>query len=301
MLVAFLAVVGAALFLMPGALAGRFAAPLLIVPALTWSAARPDHGQFELSVLDVGQGLSAVVRTHTRTLVFDTGPAWYGGGDAGTRIIVPFMHSRGIEKIDMLVVSHGDNDHRGGALGLLERLPTNRVVTGPGVDLAGVATEQCHSGIAWEWDGLWFHFLNPPVQETKGGNDSSCVLRVAGAAGSFLLTGDIERLAENRILASDSQMASDLVIAPHHGSATSSTERFVSEVAARWVIFPAGRNNRWGFPHPDVRVRWEAAGAKIWSTGESGGIHAGFSSSGVLAAPIGWRCQSRRFWRSRSC
>lgn len=301
MVAVFLAIAGAASFLMPGALAGRLAAPLLIVPALTWSGAQPAPGRFELSVLDVGQGLSAIVRTHSQTLVFDTGPAWYGGGDAGARIVAPFLQSRGIKKIDMLVVSHGDNDHRGGAIGLLERMPTRRIITGPGVDIAGRVTERCHAGLGWEWDGIGFHFLNPSALETEGGNDSSCVLRIASVNASVLLTGDIERLAENRLLASDSEVASDLVVAPHHGSATSSTRRFVSAVAAQWVIFPAGRNNRWGFPHPDVKSRWELAGAETWSTGDTGGIHVGFDTSGGLAMPIGWRCRSRRFWRSRSC
>lgn len=295
------AIVGAVFFLLPRGFPGRFAAPLLLVPALTWSGIQPEHGQFELTVLDVGQGLSAVVRTHSRTLVFDAGPAWYGGGDAGTRIVAPFLRSRGIRGIDMLVISHGDNDHRGGAIGLLGLVPATRILTGPAVDLDGHTTERCHEGPGWEWDGIQFRFLNPSTLETRGGNDSSCVLQITGRDLSILLAGDIERRAESRLLAAGADLSSDLVVAPHHGSATSSTGRFVSAAAARWVIFPAGRNNRWGFPHPDVRSRWEAAGARTWSTGLAGGIDVRFGRKGVLTAPIGWRCQSRRFWRFRSC
>jgi competence protein ComEC len=296
-----LAIVGTVSILIPRAFPGRLAAPLLIIPALSWSGIQPGPGEFELTVLDVGQGLSAIVRTHSRTLVFDAGPAWYGGGDAGTRIVAPFLQSRGIGKIDMLVVSHGDNDHRGGAIGLLGQIPAVRILTGPGVDLPGVATERCHQGLGWEWDGLQFRFLNPSVLETKDGNNSSCVLRVTGNNASLLLAGDIERKAETSLLASGMAVTSDVVVAPHHGSATSSTARFVSATAARWVIFPAGRNNRWGFPHPDVRLRWQAAGAMTWSTGEAGAVRVFFDNAGVAAAPIGWRCQSRRFWRMRSC
>ena len=296
-----LAIAGTVSFLMPGAFPGRLAAPLLIIPALSWSGTQPDPGEFELTVLDVGQGLSAIIRTHSRTLVFDAGPAWYGGGDAGARIVAPFLQSRGIGRIDMLVISHGDNDHRGGATGLLGRVPAVHIVTGPGVVLPGKATERCHQGLDWEWDGLRFRFLNPSVSETKDGNNSSCVLRVTGGNASLLLAGDIERQAENSLLASGMDVTSDLVVAPHHGSDTSSTERFVSAAAARWVIFPAGRNNRWGFPHPEVRLRWEAAGARTWSTGDSGAIRVLFDNSGVAAVPIGWRCRSRRFWRFRSC
>jgi competence protein ComEC len=227
LLVILVALGGLVLFALPR-LVGRFVLPLLILPAMSWTAEPPAPGNLELAVLDVGQGLAVVVRTHRRILVFDAGPAWYGGGNAGSRILVPFLRRRGIEAVDMLIVSHGDNDHRGGAAGLLQEMPVDRIVAGPGVDIGtGGVIERCHDGFRWQWDGIDFHFLNPPGAVTTDSNDSSCVLKLAGRNIRALLAGDIEKQAEDRLISSGHDLRADVVVAPHHGSKTSSGHRFV--------------------------------------------------------------------------
>jgi len=297
-----LAALGGLVLLALPRLVSRLVLPLLVLPAVSWTAAPPTPGNLELTVLDVGQGLAVVIQTHSRVLIFDAGPAWYSGGNAGSRILVPFLRERGIEAIDMLIVSHGDNDHRGGAAGVIQEMPVDRIVAGPGVDIgAGKAAERCYDGFAWQWDGIDFYFLNPPSSVTTDSNDSSCVLLLAGINIRALLAGDIEKHAEDQLIGSGHDIRADFVVAPHHGSKTSSGQRFVSATGARWVVFPAGRGNRWGFPRPVIRDRWEAHGAMTWTTGDSGAVLLDSELSGEIAGPRAWRCLSQRFWRSRSC
>ena len=297
-LVAGIAAVGAALALMPRGFCGRGAAPALLLPLICWQGGAPDHGSFELTVLDVGQGLSAVVRTRRHVLVFDAGPAW-PGGDSGTSNLVPFLRAAGVDAVDTLVLSHPDLDHRGGIPGLLSDYPVRKIAGSLYPGLPVDSEDRCQAGRSWRWDGVSFAFLHPGEEAGESGNDHSCVLRVSGSGGSVLLTGDIEARAERRILSRGEEVGSDLIVAPHHGSRTSSTTDFVAAVDPGWVVYPAGFGNRWGFPDAAVRSRWQPARAMI--TGEHGAVTATFAADGSGPVVRTWRCVSARFWRRRSC
>lgn len=292
---------GVALLFAPVRIATRLTALLLLAPVALWQPAAPKPGAFRLTVLDVGQGLSAVVRTHRHTLVFDTGPAWRGGNDAGEAVVSPYLRSAGLVSIDALVISHGDVDHRGGVGSVRARHPIRHTWAGPDAleHLPGAKT--CAAGEHWRWDGVEFRFLHPRRDGGGHGNDSSCVLAISTARGRVLLTGDIEDRAERDLVARHPELQADLIVAPHHGSRTSSTPGFVAAVDPRWVVFAAGYRNRWGFPAGDVLARWTQAGALSYSTGESGAIMWAVGSAEAPVAPSVWRCRSPRFWRRSSC
>lgn len=294
-----LGVAGAGLALMPRGFCGRGAAPALLLPLLCWQGTPPPHGSFTLTMLDVGQGLAAVVRTREHALVFDTGPAW-PGGDSGSTNLVPFLRAIGVRQIDMLVVSHPDLDHRGGVPGLLAGRRVRRSVGGLYQGMPMRAGDRCRAGQAWRWDGVSFRFVHPGPVAVDGDNDSSCVLRISSAGGTTaLLTGDIEARAEGRLLARREALRAQVVVAPHHGSRSSSTAAFVAAVAADWVIYPAGFGNRWGFPHADVRERWGPARARM--TGIEGAVEVTLPASAGAVQLRGWRCVDRRYWRWHQC
>ncbi len=295
------AVLGALLALLSGAGSRMVAACALMLPLLFWQGSQPGRGGFELTVLDVGQGLAAVIRTRQHTLVFDTGPAW-AGNDSGSRNVVPFLRAAGVGEVDLLVVSHPDLDHRGGVPGLIDGLRIHRVAGSiyPGMPILDDGA--CRSGQAWSWDQVDFRFVHPPATTVAGGNNDSCVLRVAAAGGdgaTVLLTGDIEAGAERQIIAAAGDLDVDLLVAPHHGSRTSSSAEFVAATRPRWVVYPAGYGNRWRFPHVDVLRRWGAAQALV--TGQHGAVTVVAPGDGLQPRVVGWRCQARRFWRWREC
>ena len=232
----------------------------------------PARGDFEIDVLDVGQGLAVVVRTERHTLVYDTGPAFRSGRDAAALAVLPYLRARGVRHIDALVVSHGDLDHRGGLESLLQASQVERIVTGPSVDPpAMVAADACLRGDVWVWDDVRFEVLHPAAELIANDNDSSCVLSIRSAAGTALLTGDIEASGEAALL--DRQIgATDVVVVPHHGSRTSSSEAFVAALAPKVAIVSAGYRNRWGLPKPEVLARWREQGARIYTTAQSGAL-----------------------------
>ncbi|GFE87919.1 DNA internalization-related competence protein ComEC/Rec2 [Steroidobacter agaridevorans] len=269
-------VVGVLLLTLPAIWPLRLTGALLCLPMMFYRAPTPAPGTFELTVLDVGQGLAAVVRTHSRTLVYDTGPSYQSGRSAAELAVLPFLRYRGVRSIDLLMVSHGDQDHSGGMSDLLAGLPVRAVAVGPSVTKAPLSSTGCERGQQWQWDGVWFTVLHPegPSGEQtfpESGNDGSCVLLIRGRAGSALLTGDIEAEAEHQLLKRGLPRAT-VVVAPHHGSDTSSSSLFVAAVRPDVTIFSTGYRNRWNFPRPAVVARWQEAGARCYDTGASGAI-----------------------------
>jgi competence protein ComEC len=289
-------VAGAAAALAPLPAPGRVAGLLLAVAACGWRAAAPEWGAARFAMLDVGQGLAAVVETRNHVLVYDAGPAFRSGSDAGALVVEPYLRHRGLRRVDALVVSHDDLDHAGGVASLARTMPVRRLFTnGHGLDAPGTV-ERCRRGERWRWDGVDFEWLHPGPELPPGDNDRSCVLRVRVGPHVLLLTGDIERAAEDEILRHGEPRRVDLLTVPHHGSRTSSTYDFVAATRPRWALVPSGHRNRWGFPKPDVVERWEDVGAEVIVGSASGAIEFDLHPDRPLAAPRLHRPLQRRLW-----
>ncbi|MBI5462509.1 MAG: DNA internalization-related competence protein ComEC/Rec2 [Gammaproteobacteria bacterium] len=273
---------------------------LALVPLATWTPPRPEAGTAWFTLLDVGQGLAAVVQTREHTLVFDTGPRFSADFDTGTAVLVPFLAAQGIRHVDTLVVSHGDNDHRGGAVSLAARLPVYRLSTSVPQYFDWRYSNRCTAEQHWTWDGVRFRMLHPPAERTADENDSSCVLQIETGDGErLLLTGDIEAAAERALVSRYGDvLRSRLLVVPHHGSRTSSTAAFIHAVAPQEVLIPAGYRNRYGFPHPTVAARYRAFGARLWRTGTSGAVHVHLGETGPTAFPVAERRRDPRYWHS---
>jgi competence protein ComEC len=250
----------------------RLLALPLVLPLLWPAVVRPLEGQFELVVLDVGQGTAALVRTRSKLLVYDSGPAYARDADAGQRIVVPLLRARGETRIHRLVLSHRDTDHVGGAESLRNALPIDSWHTSlaSAHPLRAVAREHrpCESGSRWRWDGVDFEFLHPTADELKRDgkpNAVSCVLRVVDAAGhSALLSGDIEAPQEAALVARlGERLRSDLLLVPHHGSRTSSTDAFLDAVRPQVAMVQAGYRSRFGHPAPEVLARYQGRGIML--------------------------------------
>jgi len=224
------------LVLAPRAWPARSLAVCYCLPLLFLPAAKPVQGEAWFTLLDVGQGLAAVVRTQQHTLVFDTGPKFSRDFDAGKAVLLPFLRSRAVSYVDTLVVSHSDNDHIGGARSLLEAMPLGTIMSSEPKWFQPREANLCTAGTHWQWDGVDFEFLYPLPDNYGFNNDSSCVLKVTTGSHSVLLTGDIEKYAEASLLKhAKIALKADILVAPHHGSRTSSSEAFVQAVHPRYV------------------------------------------------------------------
>ncbi|MDT0635889.1 DNA internalization-related competence protein ComEC/Rec2 [Spectribacter hydrogenoxidans] len=287
-----IALVGLAWWLAPRGIPARWLGAIGLLPLMMVPLA-PPPGAFNLAVLDVGQGLSAVVRTAGHTLLFDAGPRYRSGFDTGRALVLPYLKSQGIRRLDRVVISHGDIDHRGGWPAIRSAMPVGQAV--------GAATDRpCLAGQAWHWDGVEFRMLHPT---TPGGqdNDGSCVLRISGAGGSVLLTGDIEAPAEQALLEREAEgLAADILVVPHHGSDSSSTTAFVQAAAPAFAVVPAGWRNRWGFPDPAVVARYQQVGAGVLHTGRVGAVRFDLRP-GQPVNVSRWRIRYRRFWHRPVC
>jgi competence protein ComEC len=271
------ALAGAAWLLAPRGVPWRSAGFALMAPAFLAAPVRPPAGEAWITAFDVGQGLAVLARTANHALLFDTGPSFGADSDSGARVLVPALRGEGVGSLDLLVLSHEDNDHLGGALTVLETFEVTTLASSlpPTHPLQALAASahRCTRGERWEWDGVRFEFLHPgaaPARMSRR-NDGSCVLRISAGGHALLLTGDIERGAELELLQSET-VRSDVLVVPHHGSRTSSSPEFVAAVAPRWAIVPVGYRSRFGHPHPQVLERYRAAGAEILRTDRDGAV-----------------------------
>jgi len=295
------AIIAILLILLPRGLPGRTVSLILLIPLMLHRPERPEIGAFRLDLLDVGQGLSAVVRTRNHVLIYDTGPRFGSDFDAGQAAIVPYLRHEGIERIDTLVISHGDRDHIGGFDSLNEAMAIDRIVTGIDGTLDGHDARHCDKGERWQWDGVTFAFLHPAPDFAGGENDRSCVLKVGDPGHGLLLPGDIEAGAESDLVHRGSgQLQARVLIAPHHGSKTSSTLGFLKAVEPELVLFPVGYRNRFGFPRPSVRERYRRLGIAQYDTARQGAIRVDFSPMGEIAQVLSFRNEIRRYWHWRT-
>jgi competence protein ComEC len=300
------AVAALALLLAPRGLPGRWLGVIGLLPLFAGvpSALRP--GDVEIVLLDVGQGVSAVVRTAHHALLYDTGPPFGPGSDSGNRIIVPYLRAAGITQLDALIVSHDDDDHWGGAASVLQAVPVGWTLTSlpdldPLVLLAGPAG-RCEAGQRWEWDGVRFEVLHPTHasygDRSVKDNDRSCVLKVEAAGGRALLPADIERRSEAELLRRVGEgLRADVLLAPHQGSRTSSTSQFVRTVRPRVVVFPVGYRNRFGHPRQEVVRRYLDEGARVYRTDRDGAVAMIIHSEGTINVTP-YRALYRRYWQT---
>lgn len=290
-----LAALATLLILAPRGWPGRALAPLLLAPLLWPTPQTLPPGQARITVLDVGQGMAIVVRTAQHTLLYDTGPRFSADFDAGSGVVQPFLRSVGIGRLDTVVVSHADNDHRGGLDSLAGLLDFERLLMSAPAPLPAGA-QACAGGQSWRWDGVQFDMLYPPARERYQGNNSSCVLRISAGQSAALLSGDIERAAEAALVAErGAALASQLLIAPHHGSQTSSTLPFLAAVRPRIAVVAAGYRSQFGHPAPQVAQRYEAHGIALYNTALSGALELTLGQ-GETRAPIAYRVDRPRYW-----
>jgi competence protein ComEC len=284
----------------PPGFPGRKLAFIAAVSALLYKPPAPPSGCVDLIALEVGQGLSVVLRTARRTLIFDTGPSFRGGGDLGQLVLVPWLKAAGITEVDMLVVSHSDDDHSGGAASVVDAVDVRQVMSGEQLERIDPPQLPCRSGQAWLWDGIRFSVMHPGVYPLQSDNNASCVIEVAAGPHRILLTGDIELPVENHLARTGVLTPADIVIVPHHGSRTSSGIAFVRALRPSVAIVSAGYGNRWGFPKDEVVGRWQEAGARVLNTATSGAIHYRICADSGVRLLSELRNRKQRYWHDRT-
>ena len=295
------AALGVVILLLPRKFPGKAAGLLLLLPMALYPSTPPlPEGSIRLTVLDVGQGQSVLLETRQHNLLYDAGPLYGMGGkkeestDAGARVVLPYLAAVRIKRLDATVVSHKDKDHSGGLESLRAGIAVGKIFS-PIPDLEG--GEICRQGKAWEWDGVRFEFLHPePERLLRGENNDSCVLKVSAPGGRILFVGDIDRKMERRLLARDAgALSAEILLAPHHGSKTSSSWPFVAAVSPEWTLISAGYRNRFSHPHPEVVERYEALDAQILRTDHDGALTMTVHPTGIEVKRF--REQERRYWR----
>lgn len=300
-----LAVMGTIWMLAPRGWPRRWAGLAAWTPLLAQSPAAPPPGGFVVTAFDVGQGMALLVETRRHRLLYDAGPQYAPGASAATRVILPYLRGRGITRLDTMLVSHSDLDHAGGAPALLAALPIDRVVSSlPGhhpVARTAPRHQRCSAGQRWRWDGVEFEMLGPEpgsyADPALKPNARSCVLRIAANGRAILLAADIEAAQEAALLRSAAgRLRADVLLAPHHGSGTSSTLAFLQAVRPRLGIFQVGHRNRYRHPKKEIEARYAALGIGRLRTDRSGAITLAFLASLEVGE---YRRDRARYWHGR--
>ena len=275
----------------------------LVLSVLLWRAPAPAQGEFSLLAADVGQGNAVLVRTANHALLYDAGPRYSLESDAGHRVLVPLLQALDVP-LDRLVLSHRDTDHVGGAAAVLAMHKQADVLSSIGTDHPLQAlrpVQRCEAGQQWEWDGVRFMVVHPLAQAYAGSpkpNALSCVLRIDNGRQSALLVGDIERAQEAQLVAAEtsrSLLRATVLLVPHHGSKTSSSDAFLDAVQPQWAIVQSGYRNRFGHPVPEVLQRYldssilvrdsPHCGAFVWASGGDNGFNCNTHCADALLAP----------------
>jgi competence protein ComEC len=299
-----LALGGTLWLLMPRGWPHRWAGAVAWLPLLARVPAAPEPGTFRVTAFDVGQGMALLVETPGHRLLYDTGPGYAPGADGGSRVILPYLRVRGIARLDGMVVSHSDTDHTGGALAVLEGAEVGWVASslGPAHPIVRAARRhvQCAAGQRWTWDGVMFEMLHPQAASYADpglkANARSCVLRVSNGKTAMLLAGDIEAAQESDLQLSDNALHADVLLAPHHGSGTSSTAAFLRAVHPQIGVFQVGWRNRYHHPKAEVYARYGELGIRRLRTDELGAVSLEFGAAVTAAA---WRAGHARYWYGR--
>ncbi|MFL9872280.1 DNA internalization-related competence protein ComEC/Rec2 [Paraburkholderia megapolitana] len=300
----------------------RWAGPIAWLPLLLPPPSGPPHGAFRLTALDIGQGNSVLVETAHHALLFDAGPG-PESTHAGERVVVPFLQAQGVTALDALMVSHEDSDHAGGAPAVLDGVEVRQLLASlpqrhalwAQARKVGAERVQCAAGQRWQWDGVDFTILWPDERRLRANpNDQCCVLRIrtAGRTGhaghgyaanptpalTALLAADIEAPIERTLLARDPDaLRAQVLLVPHHGSRTSSTEPFLDTIDPLIAIFQVGYRNRFRHPHPGVFARYEARHIELTRSDTDGAVR--IEASGTTLSLERYRDTHRRYWMDR--
>jgi competence protein ComEC len=268
---------------------------LLLLVAL--NSLRPRRAELLMTVLDVGQGEAIFLQTPGgRTLLIDGGSSSTERGDVGRSVIVPYLQSRGVQKLDVVAVTHADADHCNGLPSVLEEVPAGLLLDGvmntspigstsdgaTASDYASVRAvtssrriprQQAVAGQMFDFgDGVRIYVLAPSRPPLKSDNDNALVLRVEYGHTSFLLTADIERDGEERLLRRGNLLPCTVLKVAHHGSRSSTHDRFLERARPNWAVISCGRYNSFGHPAPAVLGRLQNAGTRVQRTDLSGSI-----------------------------
>ena len=264
----------------------------------------PTSDNLRLHIVDVGQGLSVIVQTRHHALLYDTGAKLSADFNIGSAVVVPALRALGIRSLTTVVVSHGDNDHAGGLVGVDGGISVGRLISNRKVLQGGLSAQLCLDTDDWNWDGVDFRFLKSGVNYSSE-NNSSCVLQIRSREGSVLLPGDIEREAEAQLARRyGKELASSVLLAPHHGSRSSSSYAFLKRVQPEYVVFSAGYHNSFGHPHDRVVTRYGEFASETLTTSETGMISFEFGGEANSKAALGesiirvseFRSQNLRYW-----
>jgi competence protein ComEC len=290
------AIPGMLLLFAPKGIPCRSLGLVMLFPLIFTQASKIPSGAIKLTLLDVGQGLSAVVQTADHVLVYDTGAKFSATSDAGQSVVVPFLRNEGLAKVDTLIVSHGDNDHIGGVNSLLASMPTDKLLTSVPQQLGQYDPSHCKAGQSWIWDGVTFAILSPQLDPFLSDNDNSCVLQIRAQQGSVLLTGDIEETAESALVNNyGDKLKADVLIAPHHGSQTSSSLPFLAAARPNVILIPAGYHNSFGHPHKQVLQRYRRLHIDWLNSANEGTLQATFDKQLRIQS---WRATEGRYWNN---
>ncbi|WP_062270608.1 DNA internalization-related competence protein ComEC/Rec2 [Endozoicomonas arenosclerae] len=268
-----LVLLGAAVLILvaPAALGLRIVALFLVLPFLFPRITNPKHGEANVAVLDVGQGVSVLVQTQHNSLLYDTGLPSRGRFSTAENIILPYLNYSRISKLDRIIVSHGDSDHSGGLERLQRHFPDTEVLAGSSVEDFEGHLSPCLSGMRWQWDGVDFEVLSGS-QPMSSDNERSCVIRVRAGSQVMLLTGDIGKKTESSLLSSNKSLRADFLMLPHHGSRFSGSAGFLSQVDPSHVLVSAGYRNPFGHPARETVERVSELGATLYETASSGTV-----------------------------
>jgi len=299
-----LAMAGTLWLLAPRGWPLRWVAVLAWLPMFMVRPATPAQGLW-LTAFDIGQGNALLIETAHHRLLYDTGPAYSSESDSATRVLLPYLRARGISRLDGLIISHSDSDHSGGALSVIEGIPVTWTRSSLPDDHALLrhmpSHTACRAGQSWTWDGVQFDMLHPDAHYANADqpNARSCTLRIRYREHAVLLTGDIEAPQERALLvrAAD-QLSASVLLAPHHGSGTSSTPEFLSAVSPQLALFQVGYRNRYRHPKAEVLDRYLQRGIRTLRTDRDGAVRVSVGDEITFSA---YRCEYRRYWLAQDC
>ncbi len=287
-------IVGAMMFCMPRFLPSLrlLACGLFFVVGVSVFYQKTDKAPLSVDVLDVGQGMAVVIRTPQHAMLYDTGAGWVSGS-MGAWVAVPVLRKMGVTTLDQIMISHLDNDHAGGFDDVVASVEVREVVSSENIPVTNFV--YCQNKKPWVWEDVSFTVIHPKDFEVDSRNNQSCVLQIEYKGKKVLLVGDIEKDVELQLIADNRLSNVDILLVPHHGSATSSTEAFVEVTAPHYAIISSGYLNRYRHPKKKVVDRYLSAGSTIFNTAHSGGISFIFNRNGGVVIRK-YREDNKRFW-----